>query len=153
MAREGESDAVVRRFALETIRQVTPKDYLSELAAVYYATCRTIRYTRDPAHTEFVAHPRVSLEQRAGDCDDQATFQAAVLEALKSLGKWISSIGNQGAFSVVGFNQTASPDPYSHVFLRVQHPTTGQWLVLDPVAGPHTSAMLARVKQHRSVNV
>lgn len=74
MARDGQSHPQVRRYAEEVIRQVYPKDYLSELAALYYDVCRRIRYTRDPAEREYVQHPAVILENRAADCFPQGTL-------------------------------------------------------------------------------
>lgn len=74
MAREGQSHPQVRRYAEEVIRRVYPKDYLSELAALYYDVCRRIRYTRDPAEREYVQHPAVILQNRAADCFPQGTL-------------------------------------------------------------------------------
>lgn len=140
LAREGQADPQVRRYAEEVIRRVYPKDYLSELAALYYDVCRRIRYTRDPAEREYVQHPRLILRYRAGDCDDQALLLRAALGALGL------SVGNPMEFVIAGFEKNASPGRrYTHVFLRTYDTKTHQWLVLDPVAGPNTPDMLRKV--------
>jgi hypothetical protein len=149
MALAGERSPDVRAWALTVVRQVTPKDYMSEAAALYYDVCARIRYTRDPAHTELINHPSVTLAQRAGDCDDQADLIRAGLGAL------LGALGNAVEFAAVGFRppQTAYRDPYSHVFIRVRDPKSGEWAILDPVAGPRTAAMVAKVQTLKSVVV
>jgi transglutaminase-like putative cysteine protease len=143
MAREGQSDPAVRRYAEEVIRRVYPKDYISELAALYYDVCRRIRYTRDPAEREYVQHPRLILRYRVGDCDDQAILLRSALGALGL------AVGNPMEFVIAGFDANA-PEPrrYTHVFLRAYDSKVG-WLVLDPVAGPNTPDMLRKVKAFR----
>jgi transglutaminase-like putative cysteine protease len=141
MARDGQSHPQVRRYAEEVIRQVYPKDYLSELAALYYDVCRRIRYTRDPAEREYVQHPAVILENRSADCDDQAVLLRAALGALGL------SIGNPVEFVTIGFDPKAPYGRrYTHVFVRAFDSKTGQWVVVDPVAGPNTPEMLKKAK-------
>jgi len=161
MARAGEDDADVRRWALAAVRGVEPKRYLDEAAAVYYATCRSVRYTRDPAHTEQVAHPAVTLGQRAGDCDDMATGEAAGLGALRRAGRFeaprrmaamgaaLGALGSDVEFAAVAF-RPGGPDPYTHVFLRIRDPRSGEWAIMDPVAGPRTADMARRVTALRA---
>lgn len=141
MARAGQTHPQVRRYAEEVVRKVYPKDYLSELAALYYDVCRRIRYTRDPAEREYVQHPAVILQNRAADCDDQSVLLRAALGALGL------SVGNPIEFVTVGFDKNAPPGRrYTHVFMRAFDQKTGQWVVLDPVAGPNTSDMLRKAK-------
>lgn len=141
MARAGQTHPVVRRYAEEVIRKVYPKDYLSELAAIYYDVCRRIRYTRDPAEREYVQHPVVILQNRSADCDDQAVLMRAALGALGL------SVGNPVEFVTVGFDKKAPPGRrFTHVFLRAFDAKSGQWVVLDPVAGPNTADMLKKAK-------
>ncbi len=71
---EGQAHPTVRQYSAEVIRQVYPRDYLSELAAVYYDVCRRIRYTRDPLNKEFIHHPVVTLQQKQGDCFAEGTL-------------------------------------------------------------------------------
>lgn len=142
----GQSDPVVRRWAEERIRRILPKDYLSELAAIYYAVCREMRYTRDPANTELIHHPALVIERRAGDCDDMAVLIRAATAA--------ASVGNPVEFAIVGFKQHAPESQrYTHVFARAYDERGRRWLVLDPVAGPDTPKMLGRVRHFRAFPV
>lgn len=148
LANMGQSHPKVRDYATNIIREVYPKDYLSELAAIYYEVCRTQRYTRDPINHEFVQHPAVAMETRATDCDDQATLLKSLICSLASACK---SVGNDAQFVTVGFTKGAHPNnQFSHVFLRVYYAKLGQYLVLDPVAGPTTNEMISRVKVARA---
>jgi len=140
LAREGQTHPEIRRHAEETIRRVYPKDFLSEAAALYYEVCRRVRYTRDPAGAELVHHPALTHRNRAADCDDMAIYLKALL------GARMASVGNNGQYVVVGFQRgLPRQNRFSHVFLRVQAPG-GRWVVVDPVAGPHTRQMLRKVK-------
>jgi hypothetical protein len=140
LARNGQVDPLIRRWAEEITRGVPAKDRLSEAAAIYYAICTQIRYFPDPANAEWLQHPVVTMRNRVGDCDDMAlTYRAA-------LGASILSAGQQIQFVVVGFKKDAPlPSRYTHVFVRIKGPD-GQWLVVDPVAGHKTSEMLSKVK-------
>ena len=141
MAREGQSHPEVRRYAEEVIRQVYPKDYLSELAALYYDVCRRVRYTRDPAEREYIQHPAITLRHRSADCDDQAILLRAALGALGL------AVGNPVEYVTIGFDKNAPYGRrYTHVFVRSFDSKTGQWVVVDPVAGPNTRDMLKKAK-------
>lgn len=160
MALAGQASPEYRRWTLDVIRQVTPKDYLSEVAAIFYAICRRVRYTRDPFNTEEVAHPLTTVEVRAGDCDDGATAAAAGAgiaadghgNVLRG-GTALAAVGNQVEFVAIGFRPDQGFDPYSHVATRTRDPKTGEWAVLDFVAGPWTRDMLKRVRHLRTVSV
>jgi hypothetical protein len=136
LAKKGQQHPEVRRYAINTVREVRPKDHLSEVAALYYDTARRIRYTRDPAEAELVQHPAVTLRERSGDCDDMATLLVSVL------GTQTLALGAPTEFITAGFKKNAGVNPYTHVFMRVKDHRTGQWLVLDPVAGPETARMI-----------
>ena len=145
LAGKAQSHPRVREAALRVVREVSPKDFLSELAAIYYDTCRRFRYIRDPAEAEMIHHPAVLLERGAGDCDDMALYLQAALRALAEVGSLSLSVGNDSEYVVVGFDPQATGDGrFSHVFLRA-NAGSGQWLVLDPVAGPYTGDMLSRI--------
>ena len=147
-ALEGQSHPDVRRYVIGVIRQVEPKDYLSEMAAIYYDVCRTVRYTRDPANREFIHHPAVVLQTRAGDCDDQAVVIKAAVAASNA------AVGVPVEFVTVGFDRRAPiGQRYTHVFARAQDTKTGNWLVMDPVAGPHARDMVRRVQVFQSYPV
>ena len=64
----------------------------------------SIRYIADPPDVELVQTPQYTLQQRAGDCDDQATLLASLLTA----------IGHPAQFVAVGMQG----QPLSHVLVQ-----------------------------------
>ena len=142
LALEGQTNPVVRQFALETLRRVKPKDYLSEVGALYYACCKEIHYLADPISSEFLQHPEVTVNTAAGDCDDMSILLASTLCMSELL-----SVGYPTRFCMVGFKG----NPISHVYLEVN--IDGTWYALDPVAGPETQKMLQDVTSSEILNV
>ena len=63
-----------------------------------------IRYVRDPPDVELVQTPQYTLQQRAGDCDDQSVLLASMLMAT----------GHPAQFIAVGLQQ----QPLSHVMVQ-----------------------------------
>lgn len=131
LAWEGQTSPLVRKFAIETLRRVKPKDTLSEIGALYHACCREIHYLADPIGAEFLQHPEVTINTAAGDCDDMSILLASTLLMSEML-----SVGVPCRFKLVGFRG----QPLSHVFLEAS--VNGQWVALDPVAGSATPHML-----------
>jgi hypothetical protein len=70
-------------------------------------------------------------------CDDIATLIATM-----SL-----QLGRICEFVVAGFGE---PGHFSHVFVRVLEPKSGQWIVCDPVAGTNERQMLQRVTTYET---
>lgn len=74
-----------------------------------------IRYIQDPADdtggVELVQTPQYTLQQTAGDCDDQSVLMAAML----------SAIGHPARFVAVGFGG----GPLSHVLVQTKVGNTG----------------------------
>jgi len=142
LAWEGQTSPIVRQFALESLRRVKPKDPISEIGALFFACCKEIHYLGDPVGAEFLQHPEVTINTGAGDCDDMSILLASALCLSEIL-----SVGYPARFRMVGFNG----DPISHVFLEVN--VDGQWLALDPVAGPETPKMLSDITESRILDV
>lgn len=134
LAWEGQTSPLVRKFAIETLRRVKPKNTLSEIGALYHACCREIHYLADPIGAEFLQHPEVTINTAAGDCDDMSILLASTL-----LMSEILSIGIPCRFKVAGFRNM----PVSHVFLEAN--LKGKWVALDPVAGSATGRMLGDI--------
>jgi len=165
----GQKSFKLRERAEEVIRYVRPKDYWSEVLALYYWTCGPqFRYTRDPRKVEQVKDPlRIlwEIDNKGStliDCDEFATFLRAL----------VGSIGGQTRIVTVGFKPLEKgrkinprlfddpifrlmtskhprlPGPFTHVFTQARKPGN-IWVAIDPVAGPRTARMLSRVKQYR----
>lgn len=164
----GSKSWTVRRWAEETVRRVRPRDYWSEVLAVYYRACGPeFRYTRDPLRVELVKSPEVLLQEIAergvacGDCDDLATFLIAATGAIGARSRIVTvgftpvngarpdpRILADPVFRLVSSAHPRLPGPFSHVFTQSQR-MPGWWVTLDPVAGPRTKQMHGRIKQAR----
>lgn len=138
LAKKGRTQWIVRQTAQGIVGALHPKDFTSEALAIYRWVCAHIRYTRDPYRVEMVRDPEAMLREifalgKVGaDCDE-----AGIL-----IGALTMSIGIPVRMATVGFQ----PGPHQHTFAEVN--LKGQWVVLDPVAGPRTRGMLGRVQNH-----
>lgn len=145
----GRRDPQVRAVVEDVCKGLYAKDYLSEIAAIYYALCRGARYMRDPATVELIKDTPMFLKTRTGDCDDMGQslkdLTRSSVEAARMAGQ-ISQAGNSADFTTVGFQPSAE----THVFVTTPDPRgSGRRVVLDPVAGPTTATMLRRVRNSR----
>ena len=138
----GERSMLVHSLKNHIVRGLQPKDYLSEILAVRNFAAERIRYSNDALTVEQVQDPERSSQQivqhgrAVGDCDDLALWIATICRQL----------GREAQFVTVGFGP---PGRYSHVFSRAKEPKSGQWIVLDPVAGSDEGTMLRRVTTYR----
>lgn len=139
---EGEQNLEVRQLAQRIVRDIAPKDYLSEILAVRNWTIGPwIRYTNDAVHVEQIKTPlRILMEIKAYgksmvDCDEIACMIAALGMA----------IGREASLVTVGFGTPF----HTHVFCRLKEPKSQQWIVCDPVAGSDEARMLQRVRSSK----
>jgi hypothetical protein len=138
----GEQSMLVRYLKDHIVRELQPKDYLSEILAVRNFAAERIRYSNDAVAVEQVQDPErisdqiVKYGRAVGDCDDIATWIAATCRQL----------GRDVEIVVVGFGRANN---YSHVFVRVLEPKSGQWVICDPVAGTDEASMLRRVTTYK----
>jgi hypothetical protein len=143
---EGERNVRVRQWSETIVKNINPKDYLSEILAIrHWCTGPMFRYTNDARHVEQVKTPaRILLEIESQgvslvDCDDISTLIAA-------LGL---CIGREAGFVMAKFNS----NQFTHVFARLREPRSGKWIVCDPVAGTRESEMLRSAKEFRFVSL
>ncbi len=116
LARDGKKDPGVRAVACEITSSLRGKDYAAEVYALFNWTKRNIRYVRDVRDVETLQTPRRTLEQRSGDCDDQAILLSALLE----------SIGHRTRFAALGFKEAP---PFEHVVAQTK--MGPHWVTLD----------------------
>lgn len=143
-ALRSQNHLAVRLLAEEIVKGLRSKDYVSEILAVYYFVLDNTRYANDPRTVELVRAPFVVVEEIAAgkvpslDCDDLVALLAALLLAL----------GREVRVVTVAFRHAFynGQRQYSHVVLQVREPTSGAWIVLDPVAAERTREMMNRVK-------
>lgn len=118
MGNEGVHSAEIRRQALKIVELVASRDQQREIATILQWVKNNIKFRGEYAET--VQTPLVTLQLKAGDCDDQATLIAALL----------SSLGYKTRFSTVAADSSA-PWAYSHVFTEVFQRKTGRWVSVD----------------------
>lgn len=136
----GEQSALVRQFTEAAVRDVFPKDYLGEIIAVRNILIQPspvrgpstmFRYLNDPRHVEWIKDPQRQVEEirqfgnTVVDCDEQSIMAATMGMQL----------GREVEFVAMGF----SPRQLTHVATRIKEPKSGQWIFVDPVAGPRES--------------
>lgn len=148
----------LRLLAEDIVGQLGSKDYLSEICAIYHWVCAHTRYANDPRTIELVRSPREMISRLYAtvarlramfgssqipwkpsiDCDDMTALLAGLYLCL----------GREVRIVTVAFRDAFynGQRQYSHVFLQVREPRSGQWIVVDPVAAEATNEMLGRVK-------
>jgi len=134
---DGEQSILVRRFTEWVTGQAWPKCYLSEILAIRNMAVQPsptmpwvpiLKYSNDNRHVEFCKTPSRIVKEimqngySVVDCDDVSTLLAAML----------LTIGREVELVAMGF----SPRSLSHVAVRAKEPKSGQWILLDGVAGP-----------------
>ena len=117
LVREGRVDTQVRQAAASIIWLQPEKDSLHEVTALYEFVRDRVRYVRDVLDVETLSTPAKTLAQMIGDCDDQTTLLAAMLE----------SVGYPTRFVVAAYTL---PGHFEHVFLQVD--IDGEWVCADP---------------------
>ena len=106
---------ILRRHAIPS------KHHLAEARALYNYVVRTVRYQKDPIGLETVQSPTVTLQLRAGDCDDHSGLLAGLAAA----------VGIPARFRVVGY----ADDHIVHIFPEVF--VKGRWLAADTTEPGH----------------
>lgn len=101
LARQYKLDPLIRQTAARAIARAPEKDDLAEAATLQNWVRSNIRYTGDVLDVETLQTPDYTLQERYGDCDDQATLLATLLLA----------VGIPAAYCAVGVDA----EPFSHV--------------------------------------
>lgn len=122
LVREGRVDPTIRQAATSIIFLTPERDAQAEVGAIFGWVQDNVRYVRDVHEVETLSSPDKTLEGRIGDCDDQATLLAALLE----------SVGYPTRFIAAGYT---FPGELEHVYLQVF--LDGQWVDLDPTEHRH----------------
>lgn len=117
LATQAKTSIPIRELALQIVGVVPGKHFRAEMDRIFVWVRDRIRYTRDVFGVETVQTPEKTLEYRQGDCDDQVTLLAALLE----------SVGIEARFKAVGF----VPGSFKHVFLEARD--NGNWIAMDPI--------------------
>lgn len=110
-------DPTIRQAATTVIFMTPEKDEFSEVCAIFEFVRDNIRYVKDVQDVETLSTPDKTLAGRIGDCDDQSTLLATMLE----------SVGYKTRFVVAGYSE---PGSFEHVYVQVF--VHGEWFSCDP---------------------
>jgi hypothetical protein len=113
---EGVRSPEVRIAAIEAARG--SQRGMSEIESVFSWVKNNIEFRGENA--EFLQTPKVTLQLKAGDCDDHAVLTAALLR----------SLGFTVRFNTVAAVPSA-PSQFSHVYVEVKERRSGKWIPLD----------------------
>lgn len=133
----GDQSLDVRLATEDAVRWVTPRDALSELAAIRNWVARRWAFLRDPLRAELVRDPQAMIEElrehgRArGDCDDVSLL----------IGTMPRTIGRRTCYVRMKWRRGGDHTHISAAGID-QH---GRTVVLDPVAGEQTPKALGTV--------
>lgn len=105
----------IRETALNILRGVNT--FSAQAQAIQSWVQNNIEYRRDPVDVELVQTPQVTLQLKAGDCDDQAVLTAAFLHAT----------GHPAQFIAVGMNGS----PLAHVLAQTMIGTS--WVSVETI--------------------
>lgn len=117
MVRAYRSDPALIQAARSAIFLTPERDELSEVHALFSFVQQHVRYIRDVHEVETLSTPDKTLAAQVGDCDDQSTLLATLLEA----------VGYPTRFVVAGYD---APGQLTHVYLQAH--AGGDWIDLDP---------------------
>ena len=124
---EGARNPNVRAWALAAVNGAPDRDDAAQASAIYEAVKQNIKFRGE--YSETVQTPLLTLQLRAGDCDDHATLLAALLR----------SIGIPARFETVATDESRE---FTHVFCLAGIRRGGRivaWMPLDttvPAAYP-----------------
>jgi len=121
--REGVLNPQIIALATQIVSAVANRDASGEINAIYNWVKDNISFRNEDG--ERLQSPLVTMQLRAGDCDDHSMLIAALLRAL----------GHTVAFRTVAVGN--NPD-YSHVYAVVQNKRTGDWIPLDTTVASAT---------------
>ena len=129
LGNEGALNPEIRVWALEATRDARDRDDLGQASAIFDAVKRAVSFRGE--YSETVQTPLVTLQQRAGDCDDHATLIVSLLR----------SIGIPARFKTVA-TDPGDPKTFNHVYALAglrRGNRIAQWLPMDTTV-PHSHA-------------
>lgn len=117
LVRQYRKNIAIRSLALDIVRPIPGhKNFRGEAAALCNWVSNNIRYVRDVNEVETIQTPLKTLDIGQGDCDDQSTLLASLLEA----------VGFHTRFMAI---KTAALGPFVHVVAQAQ--IGRDWMTLE----------------------
>lgn len=142
-----EGSVPLRRLVESITAKLEGKDYVSEIAAIYYWGLTNIRYMRDPRHIEWVQSPLLVLQPEKWDAAaGRRARQVDCEEMTATLAAMMMQAGNKAEFVTI---TTDTRIGFHHVFVAVSPNDGGPRIVCDPVPGPEVTDMLKATQKHQ----
>lgn len=107
--------------AREITRLCSEKDKLEEADALFFWLKENIKYYHDPIEAELLQNPLITIQERAGDCDDMVILLASLNKA----------IGNDIAYVTISLPGEME---FSHIYMLVICRVTGKIKGYDPAS-------------------
>jgi len=121
LVNDWKTDPRILNLASSIVHFQPQQDWLSECRELFNYVQNSIRYQLDVLNVETLATPLVTIQRRAGDCDDKAALLATFFEA----------VGHPTRFIMGNYEGRG----WDHVFLQVN--LNGEWINADPcMEGP-----------------
>lgn len=107
LVKDYRTNPTIRNVAADMVQHLPGMSFHGEAKTLFDWVQRNVRYLQDVNDVETIQAPDVTLQDRRGDCDDQATLLAALLE----------SIGHPVRFVAIGYT---NPSEFDHVFVETR---------------------------------
>lgn len=120
LVKRGKVHPKIYAFSRELVSPLQPKDWIGQVLVVYEFVRDHVRYVHDVDGMEGLQTPDVTLEIRAGDCDDKVTLLCALL----------TSIGHPCRMCAVKLDDDRD---FSHVFAQTLMGNT--WINMETTEG------------------
>jgi transglutaminase-like putative cysteine protease len=115
MVRESAASLPIRVLAVKLTDGCAQKETRCEAQSLQEFVRDEIRYVRDPRFLEALQYPEITLQIKAGDCDDKSMMLAALWQA----------VGGKSRFVAVGFR----PGHFAHVYPELL--IDGEWIAAE----------------------
>lgn len=115
---EGAINPTVRLTAIDCVRGLDSRDKPGQIAAVLDWVKQNVDFRGE--YKELLQTPLVTLQLKAGDCDDHSMLIAAMLK----------SLGFNTRFTTVAADED-DPNQFTHVYCEAFDPSTQDWMALD----------------------
>lgn len=105
-------EPLVRNTAVRIARESPGPYNIGQAFAIFDWVKRNIRYVSDPADSEYIAFPRETIQNLAGDCDDMAVLTASMIKAIGGLSRVVAvyNPAEAHAFAELYIGSTDSAD-------------------------------------------
>ena len=142
----------IRNTAVSIARDSPGSWNISQLVDLYLWMKNNISYVNDPIHQEYFASASETLNDKAGDCEDQAILVSSLIQSVGGNSKVVVAPGCSHAFASVFVSASkdeldAREKEIAEIYLQkgvydlsdqlffAYQDNSGYWLIVDPAGG------------------